>query len=48
MGFKRQKNNFGYYIGASKVSHITDAVDIQNNLEFYSEELNAIKTILKT
>lgn len=33
-------------IGASKVSQIEDAVAIQSNLEFTSEELNAIENIL--
>ena len=34
-------------IGASKVSHIEDAVGIQENLSFSSEELEAIEKILK-
>ena len=34
-------------IGASKVSHIEDAVGIQDNLEFSSDELQAIDNILK-
>ncbi|MFH6769701.1 L-glyceraldehyde 3-phosphate reductase [Gaetbulibacter aquiaggeris] len=34
-------------IGASKVSHIEDAVGIQNKLDFTSEELNKIDSILK-
>ena len=34
-------------IGASKVSHIEDAVGIQDNLEFTSEELTKIEAILK-
>ncbi|NHN27243.1 L-glyceraldehyde 3-phosphate reductase [Flavobacterium jejuense] len=34
-------------IGASKVSHIEDAVGIQSNLTFSSEELEAIEKILK-
>ena len=33
-------------IGASKVSHIEDAVGIQDNLDFTSEELTKIETIL--
>lgn len=34
-------------IGASKVSHIEDAVAIQENIDFTSEELTKIETILK-
>jgi len=34
-------------IGASKVSHIEDAVGIQDNLDFTSEELTKIEAILK-
>lgn len=34
-------------IGASKVSHIEEAVAIQNNLHFSSEELTKIEAILK-
>jgi L-glyceraldehyde 3-phosphate reductase len=33
-------------IGASKVSHIEDAVAIQDNMDFTSEELTLINTIL--
>jgi len=34
-------------IGASKLSHIEDAVAIQDNMDFTSEELTMINTILK-
>lgn len=42
----RDKRVTSVIIGASKVSHIEDAVEIQNNLEFTSEELQLIETIL--
>jgi L-glyceraldehyde 3-phosphate reductase len=35
-------------IGASKISHITDAVNAQTNLHFSSEELVLIENVLKT
>lgn len=44
----RDKRVTSVIIGASKVSHIEDAVGIQNNLDFSSEELEAIETILKS
>jgi len=43
----RDKRVTSVIIGASKVSHIEDAVGIQSNLEFSSEELQAIENILK-
>ena len=43
----RDKRVTSVIIGASKVSHIEDAVGIQNNLEFSAEELQAIENILK-
>ena len=43
----RDKRVTSVIIGASKVSHIEDAVGIQNNLEFTSEELQQIENILK-
>lgn len=42
----RDKRITSVIIGASKVSHIEDAVGIQSNLEFSSEELQAIENIL--
>ncbi|MCF8274276.1 MAG: L-glyceraldehyde 3-phosphate reductase [Flavobacteriaceae bacterium] len=44
----RDKRVTSVIIGASKVSHIEDAVGIQKNLEFSSEELKAIETILNS
>lgn len=43
----RDKRVTSVIIGASKVSHIEDAVGIQKNLEFSAEELQAIEDILK-
>ncbi len=43
----RDKRVTSIIIGASKVSQIKDAVGIQSNLEFSSEELMAIEKILK-
>lgn len=43
----RDKRVTSVIIGASKVSHIEDAVGIQNNLEFTPEELQQIENILK-
>lgn len=43
----RDKRVTSVIIGASKVSHIEDAVGIQNNLEFSADELQAIENILK-
>lgn len=43
----RDKRVTSVIIGASKVSHIIDAVGIQDNLEFSSEELQVIENILK-
>jgi len=42
----RDKRITSVIIGASKVSQIEEAVDIQNNLKFSSEELGAIEQIL--
>ena len=42
----RDKRVTSVIIGASKVSQIEDAVDIQSNLEFSSEELKEIENIL--
>ena len=44
----RDKRVTSVIIGASKVSHIEDAVGIQDHLDFSSEELEAIETILKS
>ena len=44
----RDKRVTSVIIGASKVSHITDAVAIQDNLEFSSDELQAIENILRS
>ncbi|MFH4967550.1 L-glyceraldehyde 3-phosphate reductase [Gaetbulibacter sp. M240] len=44
----RDKRVTSVIIGASKVSHVEDAVGIQKNLNFSSEELEAIETILKS
>ncbi|GAA4281195.1 L-glyceraldehyde 3-phosphate reductase [Gaetbulibacter aestuarii] len=43
----RDKRVTSVIIGASKVSHIEDAVAIQDNLSFSPEELEAIEKILK-
>jgi len=43
----RDKRINSVIIGASKVSHIEDAVGIKDNLEFSTEELEAIEAILK-
>ena len=43
----RDKRITSVIIGASKVSQIEDAVGIQANLEFSTEELSAIESILK-
>jgi L-glyceraldehyde 3-phosphate reductase len=43
----RDKRVTSVIIGASKVSHIEDAVGIQKNLEFSADELQAIENILK-
>ncbi len=43
----RDKRITSVIIGASKVSQIEDAVSIQSNLEFTSEELDAVERILK-
>jgi len=43
----RDKRITSVIIGASKVSHIEDAVGIKDNLEFSTEELEAIEAILK-
>lgn len=43
----RDKRVTSVIVGASKVSHIEDAVAIQDNLEFSSEELQLIENILK-
>lgn len=42
----RDKRVTSVIIGASKVSHIEDAVGVQKNLEFSSEELQSIESIL--
>ena len=43
----RDKRVTSVIIGASKDSHIEDAVAIQSNLDFKQEELTAIENILK-
>ena len=42
----RDKRITSVIIGASKVSHIKDAVEIRSKLDFTQEELNAIEKIL--
>lgn len=42
----RDKRITSVIIGASKVSHIEEAVAVQNNLDFTAEELNSIEAIL--
>jgi L-glyceraldehyde 3-phosphate reductase len=44
----RDKRITSVIVGASKPSHIEDAVAVQNNLEFTAEELQSIENILKT
>ena len=44
----RDKRVTSVIIGASKVSQIEDAVAIQENLEFSSEELKSIEKILES